>query len=87
MIDITRDNVEALLDAGELFAAMRNGNWWRLRRNGRTQTWKRDATRVRIPIKAGLRATSSITEADFVDGHLKYDEFRHVNDVPATSKR
>lgn len=33
------------------------------RRNGATQRWKRDPERFRIPIKYGLRAYSSITEA------------------------
>jgi hypothetical protein len=87
MKTITRDNLEAILDSGELFAAMRNGNWWRLRRNGKTQTWKRDPLRFRIPIKAGLRATGQLTETDLINGQLNTDNFRHSEDVPEKAKR
>lgn len=83
MTNVDRANFEATLDAGNLFAAMRNGAWWRLRRNGRTQTWKRDATRIRVPVKAGLKSTAAITETDFnADGTIKADLFRHADDVP-----
>ncbi len=52
---ITRHNVDALLDSGRLEIAMRNGNWWQLRRNGATKRWKMDPERVRVPVKAGIR--------------------------------
>jgi hypothetical protein len=55
MPTITRHNIDHLLDTGQLEIAMRNGNWWTLRRNGETKRWKRDPERIRIPIKAGLR--------------------------------
>ena len=90
---ITRENIEAILDSGKLYACMRNGNWWRLRRNGKTQTWKTDATRVRIPVKAGLKAYYAITETDFRSDNeltapcLNPDNFRHVDDVPAKGAR
>lgn len=87
MYDVTPANVETLLDRGELYAGMRNGAWWKLRRNGATKRWVRDASRVRIPVKAGLRATTQITETDFYDGHLRYECFRHVSDVPAKYQR
>jgi len=61
---LTRIEIERLLDTGKLEVAMRNGNWWRIRRNGKTQTWKRDPSRFRIPIKAGLRATGAIDSLD-----------------------
>lgn len=96
---ITRDNIDAILDSGKLYACMRNGNWWQLRRNGKTQTWKTDATRVRIPVKAGLRATYAITESDFVayvapafsvsqltEPCLDSRTFRHVDDVPVKGR-
>lgn len=77
---ITRSNVDALLDAGRIEIAMRNGNWWRVRRNGATQTWKRDAARIRIPLKFGFRGTGAVTEADFRSGPagdaLNPDHFR-----------
>lgn len=93
---ITRANIDAILDSGKLYACMRNGNWWRLRRNGKTQTWKTDATRVRIPVKAGLKSYYAITESDFAERVapafsdseltapcLDSNTFRHVDDVPA----
>src|SRR5215470_1573103 len=48
-ITMTRQELETALDAGKLFAHMRNGKWWRLRRNGKTQTWKTRPTEFRIP--------------------------------------
>ena len=62
---ITRDNIDNLLDRGQIEVKMGNGNWWQLRRNGATKLWKRDETRIRIPVKAGFRATDQITENDF----------------------
>lgn len=74
---ITRANVEALLDGGKIEAAMSNGRWWEIRRNGATKRWKKDPSRIRIPFKAGLRVTSQITESDFrPDGTLRPDWFR-----------
>jgi len=35
---------------------------WRL--NGRIQTWKRDANRVRIPVKFGLYSYDAITQSE-----------------------
>lgn len=53
--------IEAALASGNLWGAMRNGRFWRLRRNGATQTWKRDAARFRIPVKAGLKSCGEVT--------------------------
>lgn len=33
--------------------------------SGRVQTWKRDPSRIRIPLKHGLRSYDALTEADF----------------------
>lgn len=71
MTPITRDNIDALLDAGRLEIAMASGNWWRLRRNGATKRWVRDASRIRVPMKMSFRGTVAVTEMDFrhvVDG-------------------
>jgi len=65
---ITRDNVDSLLDTGKLEIAMRNGNWWKLRRNGATKKWARGASRIRIPLKMGFRGTACVTESDFSHG-------------------
>ena len=49
------------IDHGCLWAKMSNGRYWRLRRNGRTQTWKRNLARFRIPVKAGMYVYDEIT--------------------------
>jgi hypothetical protein len=82
MFQITRENVNELLDSGMLYAQMSSGNWWRARRNGKTQTWKRDASRIRIPVKMGLKSCASIYECEFVNGVLRSDYWRHKDDVP-----
>ena len=61
---MTLQEIETALDSGSLWVAITNGRWWRARRNGRTQTWKRDPSRFRIPYKYGFRGTSALTEAD-----------------------
>ena len=78
MTKITRKNVDSLLDKGEIECAMRNGNWWRIRRNGATKTWKRDANRVYIPYKMGLYGYGAITETDFENGILNPAYYRHA---------
>jgi hypothetical protein len=62
---ITRDNIDALLDAGALEVAMSNGTWWRIRRNGATKRWKRDPARIYVPFKAGMYTYGAITETHF----------------------
>ncbi len=64
MTTLTRHNIDSLLDSGRLEIKMTNGNWWTLRRNGKTQTWSRDVERVRVPIKAGLRVYDVIATYD-----------------------
>lgn len=49
------------LDAGCLWVRLNNGRYWRLRRNGATKLWKRDAFRYRIPVKAGMYLFTEIT--------------------------
>ena len=62
---VTHANVDRLLDAGQIEVAMKNGNWWKIRRNGKTQKWKTDPERIRIPFKYGFRGTSAIVTEDF----------------------
>jgi hypothetical protein len=64
-MDITRDNIDSLVDGGKVQVAMRNGNWWTIRRNGATKRWKRDATRINLPYKAGMYVYGAITDSDF----------------------
>ncbi len=40
------------------------------RRSGKTQTWKRDPARFRVPVKYGLYESAEITEANAADWHL-----------------
>lgn len=90
-VAITRQNIDKMLDAGELYAAMNSGRWHKLRRNGATKTWKRDVTRIRVPFKYGLYGYGAITESDFLTptssqrfhGELPYNYYRHVDDVPS----
>jgi hypothetical protein len=62
---VTRETIDAMLDAGKIETAMRNGKWWRIRRNGATKHWKRDANRICIPYKAEMNVFGQITESDF----------------------
>ena len=57
-------DIERALDNSdmELWAQMGNGRWWKLRRNGKTQTWKRSPERFRIPVKAGLKSCGEVQE-------------------------
>ncbi len=54
--------VEQALQSGAIWAQMANGRWWRVRRNGATKTWKTRPGEFRIPIKAGLRACTYLTQ-------------------------
>lgn len=68
---ITRHNIDQTLDQGRLEGLGVNGKWYRLRRNGQTRRWKRDPSRIYIPVKWGFRQTLAITERDFApDGTL-----------------
>lgn len=85
---ITRHNVEALLDGGNLFVRMPHGNWWRVRRNGMTKRWVKDAARIKIPLKAGMRAYGDINEGDFgPSGMLSPDKWRHADDLPHQARK
>lgn len=39
------------------------GKRWRV--SGAVQTWKRDATRIRVPLKFGLYSYDALTTGDF----------------------
>jgi hypothetical protein len=43
-----------------------NGHRWYV--NGAVKTWKRDPSRIRVPLKHGLYRYDAITESDFTDG-------------------
>ena len=61
------------IDNGSIWVRMSNGRYWRVRANGATQLWKRDAWRYRIPVKAGLKVYSEITN-ETVIGHCDGNE-------------
>jgi hypothetical protein len=66
MAIIDRITLEQAIDRGNVWALMRNGRWWRVRRNGATQLWKTRPDEYSIPIKAGLRFYTRITHRDIV---------------------
>lgn len=64
---LTLIDAEAALDSGRLYARMghnKHGEWsyWKLRRNGKTQTWKTRPSEYRIPVKGGLKACGAFCD-------------------------
>jgi len=80
---VKRGEIDGLLDEGKLFVTLNNGTLQRMRRNGKSQTWKREPDRFRIPFKYGFRGYGSINEGCMSnDGdYLIPQLFRHVNDL------
>lgn len=76
--------IEGALERGHLWAAMSNGRYWRLRRNGKTQTWKTRPNAFSVPVKAGLKSCTRITERDSV-ACLTDDNWRSADFVVAGS--
>jgi hypothetical protein len=60
MTEINARTIDQLLDSGRLSMQMRNGNFWKLRRNGATKRWARDPERFYVGVKAGLRVYDAI---------------------------
>jgi hypothetical protein len=63
-------DAERALDAGKLYVAAivsrdQRAVYWLARRNGATKTWKLDETRIRIPMKCGLRSCGAIENPGF----------------------
>lgn len=75
---ITRENIDDLLDKGVIEVHMTHDRWWAVRRNGRTQRWKRDPLRIRIPFKYGFKMYGCFETSDFSGPHgsLRTDFFR-----------
>lgn len=61
------------LENGSLWIRLNNGRYWSVRPNGKTQLWKRNPWRYRIPVKAGLYVYSEITN-ETVIGHCDGNE-------------
>ena len=53
--------IESALAEGIIFAQMQNGRYWKIRRNGKTQTWKTRPGEFRIPVKAGFKSYGELT--------------------------
>jgi hypothetical protein len=58
--------IEGALERGQLWAAIANGRYWLLRRNGKTQLWKTKPNAFSIPVKAGLKTCARIDQASHV---------------------
>lgn len=71
---MTREELELALDSGQLFAKMLNGNWWKLRRNGKTKLWKTRPADFRVPVKAGLRSCAQLGPSDLENPYLKVEQ-------------
>jgi hypothetical protein len=54
--------VENALAEGHVWIRVSARRYWRCRRNGKTQTWKTRPTHFRIPIKAGFKHCTEITQ-------------------------
>ena len=67
MNEISRRELEAMLDSGRLELLLNNGRWIKARRNGKTQTWKTRPSEFRIPLKYGFSGYAEITHRDI--GH------------------
>ena len=57
----SHQQVRSELEQGCLWVRLNNGRYWSVRPNGKTQLWKRDPWRYRIPVKAGLYVFTEIT--------------------------
>ena len=61
------------IEHGSIWVRMNNGKYWKVRCNGATKLWKRDAWRYRIPVKAGLKVYAEITNETTI-GHCDGNE-------------
>lgn len=61
---ITLEEAKAL-EYGDILID-KTGHRWKV--NGQVKTWKRDADRIRVPLKHGLYAYGALTEFDFTAG-------------------
>jgi hypothetical protein len=63
-MSITLDEAKEL-QYGDILVTS-EGKRWKV--SGAVKTWKRDQSRIRVPLKHGLYAYDAITEADFRNG-------------------
>jgi len=65
---ITRENVDTLLDSELMQVYVGNDKWYKMRRGGRTKTWKKSPERIYIPYKYGFNGYGKIEAEDFSHG-------------------
>jgi hypothetical protein len=70
---MNRHEIETALDTGQLYINV-FGKFWRCRRNGVTQTWKRSPSRFRIPVKVGLDKHWAIQEDNMNESYWRIGE-------------
>ena len=70
---VTREQAETAQEFHENGASNCDGTCRRWRRNGQTQTWKRQPDRFRIPVKHGMYAYGAITEENAGRFHAAED--------------
>jgi hypothetical protein len=59
------------LKHGDVLVNMDDGKRWRV--SGKVKTWKKDARRIRVPLKHGLYSYDALQTEDFdVDGNCYY---------------
>ena len=73
--------IESALDAGRISVRMRNGKFWKVRRNGVTKRWVRKPNEFRIPVMFGFRGHDAITHCDTVEIFKQGDNNGYVIDV------
>jgi len=59
-----------------------DGTPQRFRVSGKVKTWKRDSTRIRVPIKRGLYQNGELTNGTFEGGRETY----HLNKFTADKR-
>lgn len=65
----------AALNGGEIWFVSTDGSARRCRVNGKVKRWKRDQSRIEIPMKYGLYDYGTFTAADIQGGRLLVEVF------------
>ena len=82
---LTLHDIETALDAGSLWAAMRDGAYWRLRRNGKTRRWKTRPLEWAIPVKARLKSYTTLTQDSLIAAH-GFDGWRDAHFIASPDR-
>jgi len=71
LVELTFDKAKQLRRGDVLYQTKyknADGTPRRWKVNGAVQLWVKDPSRIRVPLKHGLRGYDAITETDFVNG-------------------